>query len=110
MKVSMKLWKIGVYFGSIALAVGIGVFATTAREKIAGGEPCNYRVSEEASCMEISVNQDDNPNVCTSSFFAVYVHPDLLNTKRYIVLPDASACNSCSGQIMVLYNGGNCGE
>jgi hypothetical protein len=26
MKVSLKLWKIGVYFGSIALAVGIGVF------------------------------------------------------------------------------------
>jgi hypothetical protein len=26
MKVSMKCWKIGVYFGSIALAVGIGMF------------------------------------------------------------------------------------
>jgi hypothetical protein len=28
MKVSMKYWKIGAYFGSIALAVGIGMFQT----------------------------------------------------------------------------------
>jgi hypothetical protein len=34
MKISMKYWKIGAYFGSIALAVGIGMFQATAKEGI----------------------------------------------------------------------------
>jgi hypothetical protein len=33
MKISMKYWKIGAYFGSIALAVTIGMFATTANQQ-----------------------------------------------------------------------------
>jgi hypothetical protein len=109
MKVSMKYWKIGVYFGSIALAVGIGVFTTTVREKSAGGVPCNYRISEEVSCIEAIPNQDDDKEVCTGSFFVGYSHPDLPNTKLYITQENASACNSCSSQAGVVYEGENCG-
>jgi hypothetical protein len=37
MKFLIKNWKIGAYFGSIALAVGIGMFQTTAKEGMTMG-------------------------------------------------------------------------
>jgi hypothetical protein len=37
----MKHWKIGVYFGSIALAVGIGMFQATAKEGMTMGSRAN---------------------------------------------------------------------
>jgi hypothetical protein len=51
MNVSMKYWKIGVYFGSIALAVGIGVFTTTARE--VGRDSCNSSSPYVGNCKNI---------------------------------------------------------
>ncbi|MDR2170295.1 MAG: hypothetical protein LBP59_09150 [Planctomycetaceae bacterium] len=44
----LKNWKIGAYFGSIALAVTIGMFQTTAREGISfGGVECIHIVTSK---------------------------------------------------------------
>jgi hypothetical protein len=103
MKVSMKYWKIGAYFGSIALAVGIGMVYTTAREKT-GGEACNYRVSDQPSCMEIIGNKDEDPKTCTGSLFAAYAISDIKSTKLFKTMENASACVSCKEQGYVRYD------
>jgi hypothetical protein len=64
MKVSMKYWKIGAYFGSIALAVGIGVFATTAREVGVGSDSCNSGSPATGNCKNLV-----GINICDITYY-----------------------------------------
>ncbi|MDR1479828.1 MAG: hypothetical protein LBJ00_12920 [Planctomycetaceae bacterium] len=109
MKCLLKNWKIGAYFGSIVLAVGIGMVHTTTGGNVSGGIPCNYRMSDQPSCRSMTANKDDNPALCTGSFFNFYATPGLQNTKLFLTLENASACSKCTMKSAVSYDAGACG-
>jgi hypothetical protein len=71
MKCLLKNWKIGAYFGSIVLAVGIGMFWTMPKEKndleeqpVRGKALCNYNGYTSVVCRNSTYTTG-----CTSGTF-----------------------------------------
>jgi hypothetical protein len=94
MKCLLKNWKIGAYFGSIVLAVGIGMVSTTAREGGVGGTPvgCTYLGYKDVPCSSMYT-------ACTSgTFFAANSNSDGSNG-IYKNTGSTVAIGSCSGTV-----------
>jgi hypothetical protein len=93
MRFLMKNWKIGAYFGSIALAVTIGMFQTTPKEGMTMGSKANCTHAVKSNDCQPTATLCGIYNTCTSKESGgADICNSLVSTRCYYA--DVDHCNT----------------